>query len=494
MSLVLGIDSSTTATKAVLVDEDGLVVAAGSAQYPFQSPRPLWAEQSPEIWWEAAVTAVSSALDKVGGEPVAAVGLTGQMHGLVVLGSEGEVLAPAILWNDQRSGEECDLIRRQIGRDRLVRITGNDAATGFTISKLVWTKRHRPEVWAAIRWVCLPKDYLRYRLTGSFATDKADGSGTVLFDLANRDWSQEIVEELGIDPRWLPESFEGQEVTGLVTSEAAALTGLTTGTPVVAGGGDQAAGAVGVGAVNAGAWAVSLGTSGVVFAATETPVIEPLGRAHAFCHAVPERWHVMGVMLSAAGSLRWYRDTLAPGMSFDEVDREAASVPAGAGGLVFLPYLTGERTPHSDPLARGAWVGLTVRHSRGHLARSVLEGVAFGLADCRDLMSDAGVGDPQAVRVTGGGSASPLWRQIVADVLEAEVSTVNTTEGAAFGAAMLAAVGAGWAGGAGELADRWVKVGEPVIPGPAVEIYRAHRLRFRELYPALAPTFHALGG
>ncbi len=341
---------------------------------------------------------------ELNGDDVEAVGLAGQMHGLVLLDAADEVLRPAILWNDQRTAAECDAIRETVGPERLLAITGNDALPGFTAPKLLWVRRHEPDVWSDVAHVLLPKDYVRFRLSGDRAVDRADASGTLLLDLAERDWSPEMLSALEIDPSWLPRTYEGPEVTGVVSEEAAAATGLRAGTPIVAGGGDQAAAAIGVGAVEPGLVSLSLGTSGVVFATTDGPVIEPRGRLHAFCHAVPERWHVMGVMLSAAGSLRWYRDAVAPGVEFSDLVEEARAVPAGSDGLLFLPYLTGERTPHPDPLARGAFVGLTVHHGRPHLTRSVLEGVAFGLRDSFELMRALGVTSSTQIRATGGGS------------------------------------------------------------------------------------------
>jgi xylulokinase len=412
------------------------------------------------------------------------------MHGAVVLDQSDEVLRPAILWNDQRTAAECDVIRDAVGGvERLVAITGNDALTGFTAPKLVWIRDHEPDLWARIAHVLLPKDYVRLRLTGEHALDKADGAGTILFDLAARDWSAEIVAALGIDPAWLPPTFEGPAVTGAVTSEAAAVTGLRAGTPVVAGGGDQAANGVGVGAVAPGVIALSLGTSGVIFAATDRPLFEQRGRVHAFCHAVPERWHMMSVMLSAAGSLRWFRDALAPGVAFGDLAASAAEVAAGSDGLLFLPYLTGERSPHPDPLARGAFVGLTVRHDRRHMTRAVLEGVAFGLRDGLDLMTDAGMAAPSQIRASGGGTASPLWRQILADVLGAEIATVNTSEGAAYGAGILAAVGAGWYPSVDAACDAFVVATTAAAPGRDAPAYAGRHAIYRELYPALVPTF-----
>jgi xylulokinase len=495
VAYVLGIDASTTATKAVLVDESGDVAGVGVSEYGYESPQPGWAEQDPGLWWNGAIEAIGRVLAATGarGEDVAAVGLTGQMHGAVLLDAADEVLRPAILWNDQRTAHACDEIREAVGAERLIAITGNDALTGFTAPKLVWVRDHEPEVWARIAHVLLPKDYVRLRLTGDHAMDKADGSGTILFDLAARGWSPEVLSALSIDPAWLPPTFEGPEVTGTVRASAASATGLREGTPVIAGGGDQAANAVGTGAVDAGVVTLSLGTSGVTFASTRDPLIEPAGRVHAFCHAVPGRWHMMSVMLSAAGSLRWFRDALAPGVEFGALVDEASDVPAGAEGLLFLPYLTGERSPHPDPLARASFVGLTVRHERRHLTRSVLEGVAFGLKDGLDLMVAAGVPSPKQIRASGGGTASPVWRQILADVLDAEIATVGTTEGAAYGAGLLAAVGSGWYGGVDAAAEAWVTATPVNAPGPDVARYAELHAEFRKLYPALAPTFRTLG-
>jgi xylulokinase len=491
VSHVIGIDASTTATKAVLVDRAGAVVGIGASEYDYDVPRPLWSEQDPRLWWDGAVAAVPAVLGSTGvrGSDVEAVGLTGQMHGAVLLDEDGTVLRPAILWNDQRTAAECEAIRAAVGRERLIAITGNDALPGFTAPKLVWVRDHEPDVWRRVAHVLLPKDYVRYRLTGEYAIDKADGAGTILFDLAARDWSPVILDALGIDPAWLAPTFEGPEVTGRLTAEAAAATGLVAGTPVVAGGGDQAANAVGVGAVAEGVVALSLGTSGVTFAATDRPLIEPAGRVHAFCHAVPGRWHMMSVMLSAAGSLRWFRDTLAPGTEFGALVDEAREVPAGSDGLYFLPYLTGERSPHPDPLARGAFVGLTVRHERRHMTRAVLEGVAFGLRDGLDLMIEAGMAAPGQIRASGGGTASGLWRQILADVLDAEIATVNTSEGAAYGAGLLAAVGAGWHASVEEATATLVTATAAASPGPDVDRYREAHAVYRELYPALASWF-----
>jgi xylulokinase len=495
MSHVLGLDVSTTATKAVLLDPGGGVRTAASPEYAFETPSPLWSEQDPRLWWDAAVHAIRAVLEGsgIGGEDIEAVGLAGQMHGLVALGGDDRVLRPAILWNDQRTEIECDLIRDAVGRDRLIEITGNDALAGFTAPKLLWVQRHEPDVWFEIAHILLPKDFVRLRLTGDHAVDRADGAGTLLFDLAARDWSEEVVDALGIDRAWLPQTFEGTSITGAISADAAEATGLRAGTPVVAGGGDQAAAAVGVGAVESGVAALSLGTSGVVFTTTEGPLIDPEGRLHSFCHAVPGRWHVMGVMLSAAGSLRWFRDALAPGVAFSLLVDEANDVPPGSDGLLFLPYLSGERTPYPDPRARGAFIGLSGQHARPHMTRAVLEGVAFGLRDSLDLMRSVGVGGFDEIRATGGGSTSPLWRRILADVLETRVVTTTTSEGAAQGAAMLAAVGAGWFSTVEDACRQVVVLDERVDPSPAAaDVYRERHAQYRSLYPALTPTFHSM--
>jgi len=489
---VLGVDVSTTATKAILVDESGAVRGIGQAEYGLSTPRPLWSEQDPRVWWEATVAAIRSVLGSTGvaADDVAAVGLTGQMHGAVLLGADDQVLRPAILWNDQRTAAECEAIRATVGPERLIQITGNDALTGFTAPKLLWVRTHEPEVWDRVAHLLLPKDYVRLQLTGTHATDKADGAGTLLFDLSARDWSSDVLSALDIPAGWMPAAHEGPEVTGALTAGAAAETGLLAGTPVVAGGGDQAANAIGVGAVAPGTMALSLGTSGVVFAATERPIREPRGRVHAFCHAVPGRWHMMSVMLSAGGSLRWIRDVLAPGTEYESLLDGASDVPPGSDGLWFLPYLTGERSPHPDPLARGAFVGLTLGHERRHLVRAVLEGVAYGLRDGLDLILEAGVAAPTQIRASGGGTRSGLWLQILADVLGAEIATVNTAEGAAYGAAVLAAVGAGWHPCVEDVCAAWVTTTPAAAPGPNAPAHAEGHRAYRELYPALAPFFH----
>ncbi len=473
MSVLFGIDVGTSAVKGLAIDPDGGVLATEEAPYPLSTPRPRWSEQDPEDWWRAT-EAVLASLERKAGAP-AGIGLSGQMHGLVALDENDDVIRPAILWNDQRTQAECNEIEETIGLERLIKLTGNRALTGFTAPKILWVRNHEPENYARIAHVLLPKDYVRLRLTGEHATDVSDASGTLLLDVANRAWSNEVLQALDIDPAWLPNALESPDLSG-TTQE---------GVPVAAGGGDQAAGAVGVGVDRKGPVSVALGTSGVVFAALDAFAADPEARVHAFCHAVPGAWHAMGVMLSAAGSLSWLRHTVAPETSYDELLAMAAEWPAGTENLIFLPYLAGERTPYADPDARGAFVGLGLRHDRGALTRAVLEGVAFGLRDSLDLIDELG-GQPQLGRVSGGGARSRLWTQIIASVLELPLEYVAVDEGAAFGAAILGGVAAEvWPDvHAGVRAT--VKPRDQVDPVPDwIEPYREQRERFRALYPAL---------
>ncbi len=488
----LGIDVSTTGSKALLIDSAGSVMAVASSPHTLSTPRPLWSEQDPREWWQATTNSIRAVLKETAIDPAAikAIGLTGQMHGLVLLDAAGEVLRPAILWNDQRTQVQCDEIHRRFGREAFIQISGNAALTGFTAPKILWVAENEPQVYARARHVLLPKDYIRYRLTSEYAMDKADGSGTILFDLKQRDWSEELLAGCNIPAEWMPHTFEGPEFTGSVSATAAFETGLAIGTPVAAGGGDQAAQAVGVGAVEPGIIGLTVGTSGVVFATTPSALIEPQGRLHAFCHAVPGMWHFMGVMLSAAGSLQWYRDTLAPDMEFNTLLMEADAIPAGSEGLQFLPYLSGERTPHPDPNARGAFIGLTLRHGRGALTRAVLEGVAFGLKDGFMLIQQAGLPAVTQIRASGGGTKGALWRQILASVLNSELVTVNTSEGAAFGAALLAGVGAGAWSDVITACKNTIRITGQTLPKmDEVAVYERSYAQFRELYPALKPAF-----
>jgi xylulokinase len=470
---LIGIDVGTSGVKALAIDHDGTVIARAEADYPLSTPRPGWAEQHPEDWWRATEAALARLRETVGAP--AAIGLSGQMHGLVALDGRDRVLRPAILWNDQRTAAECREIERTVGLERLIELTGNRALPGFTAPKLLWLRRHEPDVYSQIARIALPKDYVRLRLCGEHATDVSDASGTLLLDVAHREWSARMISALGLEHAWLPRVLESPVISGHTAD----------GIPVAAGGGDQAAGALGVGVHSPGPASVVLGTSGVVFAALPAFVADPRARVHAFCHAVPGCWHVMGVMLSAAGSLQWLRSILAPDGGYEELTRDAGRWPAGSEGLLFLPYLAGERTPHADPDARGAFVGLSIRHDRGALARSVLEGVAFGLRDSLDLIAALGQ-RPQLGRVSGGGAGSDLWTQIVASALELPLERVAVDEGAAFGAAILGGVAAGGWPDVHAAVKATVRPRDRVEPVPEwVTVYREQRARYRALYPAL---------
>ena len=494
MTAFLGIDISTTSAKALIVDEHGQVLAIGSTPQNLSQPQPLWSEQNPLDWWQGVAQAIREALAQanLSGSAIRAIGLTGQMHGLVMLDDHGDVLRPAILWNDQRTQAQCDQITHIIGFERLIELTGNRALTGFTAPKILWVREHEPEVYARCAHVLLPKDYIRYRLTGDYATDLADASGMSLVDVARRKWSAEVINALGIPSNWLPRLYEGTAITGTVSAECAASTGLQPGTPVIAGGGDQAAGAVGMGCVTPDKIGVTVGTSGVVFAPLERYAFEPQGRLHAFCHAVPSMWHFMGVMLSAAGSLQWYRDALAPDTPFQDLLEGAAQIPAGSDGLFFLPYLTGERTPHPNPDARGAFIGLTSRHTRNHMTRAVLEGVAFGLKDSFTLIANAGLPVKYQVQISGGGAKSPIWQQIIADILNTPLVNVSTTEAGALGAAVLAMVGAGAYPSVEAACEATIQTGSTVEPGHDTVVYPAYYSIYQTLYGSLQQPFHEI--
>jgi xylulokinase len=469
---LVGLDVGTTGVKALALSPDGDVLARAEESYGLSTPHPGWAEQDPEDWWRAAERALAA----LGGEP-AAIGLSGQMHGLVVLDDRDRVLRPAILWNDQRTEAECVEIEERVGLARLIQLTGNRALTGFTAPKLLWLRRHEPTTYAQVAHVLLPKDYVRLRLTGEHAIDVADASGTLLFDVARRRWSQEMLEALELDPDWLPRALESPEVSGQTVA----------GIPVAAGAGDQAAAALGVGVDRPGPVSVVLGTSGVVFAALPAFAADPQARVHAFCHAVPGGWHAMGVMLSAAGSLRWLRDVLGPPGGYDELTAAAEEWPAGTEGLTFLPYLSGERTPHADPHARAAFAGLTLRHDRGALVRAVLEGVAYGLRDSLELLRELGV-DPRDGRVSGGGARSEVWLRILASVLGLPIRRTTADEGSAYGAALLGGVAAGVFRDVHEAVATCVRLLDPVDPDPQwVDAYEHGYRRFQLLYPALRP-------
>ncbi len=462
MTYFIGIDASTTATKALLIDQEGKVAGVAFQEYPYETPKPLWSEQSATLWWDAAKTSIRQVIQESGvkGDEIAGIGLTGQMHGLVLLDKDGEVLRPAILWNDQRTGPQCDAIREQMGKENFIRISGNNPVTSFTLPKILWVQENEPEIWKKTRQILLPKDYVRYKLTGEYAMDRGGGSGTILFNVSKRNWSNQLLETFSIPPEYLPKTYEGTEQTSLVSDQIADELGVRPGVPVFGGGGDQQASAVGTGAVREGIVSISLGTSGVIFATTDKPFIDIEGRMDTFCHSVPNKWNLMGVMLSAGGSLRWYRDTYFKDASYEDLLQGIDNITPGCEGVYFLPYLTGERTPYADPNARGAFIGLTVRHNEKHLTRAVIEGISFGLRDCFELIKHAGVKQIDQVRVTGGGAKSPIWRQILADILNSEIVTVNTTEGAAYGAALCALVGSGEFGSLEEACGLAVQVVE----------------------------------
>lgn len=486
---VLGIDLGTSGCKTVLVNRDGEILASATAEYPLSTPRPRWSEQDPDDWWKGLVASVRAVLRKCPRERIEGIGIGGQMHGATLLDARDRVLRPAILWNDGRCQAECELLHRRV--PDLIKETGNRALVGFTAPKLLWVRRHEPAVWKRVRTVLLPKDWLRLRLTGEKVAEMSDGAGMLLMDVARRRWSKKLLAACDIDETYLGRLIEGCEVAGAVTAAAARELGLPAGIPVVGGAGDQAAGAVGAGCVRPGQTTIALGTSGVVFTTTAGYSPEKDGRLHTFCHALPDTWHQMGVMLSAAGSLQWFRDTCAPGADFGRLCAEAAEAPRGSEGLTFLPYLTGERTPWCDAKARGAFVGLTRLHGRAHLTRAVLEGICLGLADSLRLIRAAGTTVKEAT-VTGGGTRSDAWMQILADV--GDVTVVLRTgadAGPALGGARLALVGC-----------CGVSIKQACAPGPvektfkpakaAVAAYRELGARFQALYPMLKDYFQAV--
>jgi xylulokinase len=502
MNYFIGIDIGTTGAKAVLMNVNGVVISTATNEYPMFTPHPLWAEQNPDDWWKAAYRSIQNvvAQSKINASDVKGIGLTGQMHGLVTLGKGGKILYPCIMWNDQRTSNECKEITEKIGFNNLLSITGNQVLPGFTAPKIIWLRKNKPEVYSKINKVLLPKDYIRFKLTNEFFSDVSDASGTSLLNVKERKWSQEILSKLEIPIEWLPEVVESISQTGSITKQVSDLTGLIEGTPVFAGGGDQAAGGIGAGAVKEGIVSIVLGTSGVVFTHSDNYRIEPEGKLHAFCHSVPNRWHLMGVTLSAAGSFRWYRDSFAQleksraeqtGKDvYDILTSQAETVQSGSEGLFFLPYLTGERTPHPDPNAKGAFIGLNVRHTKAHLTRSVLEGVAYSLRDCYELISNLGI-KAESIIVSGGGAKSKLWRSIVADVFNAEINTLTCTEGAPYGAAILAAVGSGNYKNVNEACEKMLKVDSRIEPDKKrVEIYNDFYSLYKQLYPQLKNSFH----
>jgi xylulokinase len=497
-SYVLGVDVGTGGTRALVISDRGQIVASATEEHePFASPEIGWAEQHPEDWWRACGIAVRNALASavLPADQIACVGFSGQMHGAVMLDADDNVVRPALIWCDVRTEQQGRELTENIGAEALIRLTCNPALPNFTLTKFLWVREHEPENWSRVRSVMLPKDYVRFRLTGERATDMADASGTLMLDVAHRRWSDQVLQAAGIEESLLPRLFESPEVCGRVSAAGAAATGLQQGTPVVAGAGDQAAGAVGMGIVAPGAVSATIGTSGVVFAATDRPSLDPKGRLHTFCHAVPGRWHVMGVTQSAGLSLRWFRDRFgACGSNSNSEDRrdpyecltaEAAAVPPGSDGLLWAPYLMGDRTPHLYPNARAALIGLTASHTRGHVVRAILEGVAFSLRDSFTLFSEMGV-PVRNIRLGGGGARSPLWRQIQADVYGHEVEILEAEEGAAYGAAILAGVGAGLWSSVDKACDETVKVAQRVAPQPVVTQHMSTSYAaYRRMYPAI---------
>jgi len=502
MAYLLGIDIGTSGTKTLLIDTRGRIRASVTVEYPSYAPKPAWSEQAPDDWWDATCRSARQALRKarVKGSQVAGIGLSGQMHGSVFLGKRGKVLRRAILWNDQRTGAECDEITRAAGgRKKLIRMVSNPALTGFTAPKILWVRKHEPRVYEKTAKILLPKDYVRYRLTGEFATEVSDASGTLLLDVKRRRWSKKLLDLLRIDADLLPEVFESPEVSGRLTAAAAKATGLVEGIPVVGGGGDQAAGAVGNGIVRRGVISATMGTSGVVFAHADTVETDPDGRVHTFCHAVPGKWHVMGVVLAAGGSLQWFRNALCQDLvreagrkkvdPYELITAAAADVPPGADGLYFLPYLTGERTPHADPDCRAAWVGLSNMHTRAHMARAVIEGATYAMRDCLEIIQGMGV-PVREIRVSGGGARSAFWRQLQADVYRKAVWTVSSEEGPAYGVALLAGVGTGVWKSVPEACDATIKTLRKSAPDrKTVARYCALYPEYGRLYASLKDDF-----
>lgn len=488
----LGVDIGTGGSRALLVDAKGKVVAGFTAPHEdIRMERPLWAEQSPENWWSAAQAAIRGVLDVAGakGDQVKAVGLSGQMHGLVLVDAEDRLIRPALIWCDQRSQPQVDYIHQTVGRANVVAHTANPMLTGFTLPKLLWVKDNEPANFEKARKVLLPKDYVRFMLTGVHATEVSDASGTGLLDVVTRRWSAAMIDRLGLDASLLPEVKESSDITGTVTKAAAKATGLKEGTPVVGGAGDQAASGIGNGIVQAGAASCTIGTSGVVFAFLDRPQYDPQGRVHTFCHAVRGKWHVMGVTQGAGLSLQWFRNQFAPADGYDLLMAEAQKAPPLSHGLFWLPYLMGERTPHLDAIARGGWIGLTAKHGRAEMVRALVEGVSYSLRDCLGVIENMGV-EISSVRASGGGARSPFWRQMLADVFHRSVSTLDNTEGSAYGAALLAVAGSGEYSSVEELCRTAIREADCLIPNPheSAAYERGYEV-YSILYPTLRPVY-----
>jgi xylulokinase len=505
MTVYLGIDIGTSGTKTLAISPEGKILGQATATYPCHHPKPLWSEQDPDDWWQATVKTVRAVVKQAKLKPsdVRAIGLSGQMHGSVFLDKKHQVVRRALLWNDQRTAAECEEIEKRAGgRKALIKMVANPALTGFTAPKILWLRNHEPKNFAKVAKILLPKDDVRRRLTGEFATEVSDASGMLLLDVVKRQWSKQLLSKLELDPDLFARCYESEEVTGTLSRETAKLLGLSTDCVVVGGAGDCAAGAVGNGIVRKGVLSTSIGTSGVVFVHSETPQVDPEGRLHTFCHAVHGKWHMMGVTLSAGGSLQWFRNALCDSVAaaakkskvdvYDILTEEAAVTPAGAEGLLFLPYLAGERTPHADPLARGAFVGLTLKHTRGHLVRAVMEGVTYSLRDCLSIIEQQGVAVKQ-IRASGGGAKSAFWRQMQADVLGKTVVTMAADEGPAYGVALLAAVGAGEFKDVTEACDATVKTtGETKTRAKIKSAYDAAFAVYQQLYRSLRDDFRAI--
>lgn len=502
MSIFLGIDIGTSGTKTLAIDAKGKILGESTHLYPSYHPKPLWSEQDPEDWWQATVKTVRAVMKAAKLKPadVKSIGLSGQMHGSVFLDKKDRVIRKAILWNDQRTAAECDEIERRAGgRSELIRMVANPALTGFTAPKVLWLRNHEPRHFDSTRHVLVPKDDVRRRLTGEYATEVSDASGMLLLDVVHRCWSAELLSRLELDPQWFAHCYESEEVTGKLTKDAAKTLGLTTDCIVVGGAGDCAAGAVGNGIVNRGSLSTSIGTSGIMFVHSDTPEVDPLGRLHTFCHAVNGAWHMMGVSLSGGGSLQWFRNQLCKAEiaaakrskidAYDLLNAEAALIPAGSDGLFFLPYLSGERTPHADPHARACFIGLTLAHTRGHMTRSIMEGVAYAMRDSLSIIREMGVPVKQ-IRASGGGSRSPLWRQIQADVFGQKVVSINAEQGPAYGVALLAAVGAGAFKNVAEACAATIRVvQETPVNKKSAKTYDAGFPEYQQLYRSLKDDF-----
>jgi xylulokinase len=504
MNYLIGIDIGTSGTKTVLFDIEGNTISSALKEYPMEQPHIGWAEQNPEDWWDATYNTIKQVIIKSGVDPknIKGIGLAGQMHGLVLLDKDNKVLRPSIIWCDQRTDKECEEITKLIGKERLIEITANPALTGFTASKILWVRNNEPEIYAKVAKILLPKDYVRFMLTGTFATEVSDASGMQLMNIAERNWSNEVLEKLNINIEFLAPIYESQVISSYVSSEAALLTGLLEKTPVAGGAGDQAAGAIGNGIVKPGVISSTIGTSGVVFAYTDKVTIDPKGRVHTFCHAVPNTWHIMGVTQGAGLSLKWFRDNFCTAeketAELMEIDpyvlmgEEAEKSQPGCEGLIYLPYLMGERTPHLDPFAKGVFFGISARHTKRDMLRAVMEGVGYSLKDSLEIIKEMGI-DVKEVRASGGGGKSPLWRQIQADLYNSEVITINSTQGPALGVAILAGVGAGVYPSVATACERVIKTVTSQKPNKQnIELYDKYYEIYKSLYPALKDQFKAV--